>query len=190
MKQPQGNDKQDDKDDEHEHEHVHGPGCDHDHDEGPKGSEGPKAPKGKVPTEEEFQKQLTMLEVARNRIETFGREADILASALRDAARATETLTAVKKMGKKPAEILIPVGSGVFIYAKPASTQEVIMNIGNGISVEYSVTECIEKLETSIKDLSEKEKKIVAELQRLEQSAEALTREVQGMYEQMQRARK
>jgi uncharacterized protein YlxW (UPF0749 family) len=47
----------------------------------------------------------------------------------------------------------------------------------------------MEKLTSSLKDLGDKEKKVVAELERLEASAEALTREVQTMYEEMQRSK-
>lgn len=169
--------------DAHDHDHDH----EHDHDE-PHAA--PKGKKAGPPTEEDLQKQLTVLEIARNRIEAFSREADMLASAIRDHGRATETLKAVSAMAKKPAEILVPVGAGVFIFAKPASTNTVLMNIGNGITVERSVDDAIEKLTAALKDISEKETKVIAELERLEASAEAQTREVQAMYEEMQRAKK
>lgn len=193
MKRPQENgEKQgDDKDDHiydgHNHDHDH----EHDHDEGPPK---PTRPKGKTagpPTEEDLQKQLTVLEIARNRIEAFGREADLLASAMRDHGRATGTLTAVSVMGRKqPSEILVPIGAGVFIFAKPVFTNKVLMNIGHGITAEYPIDDALEKLTKALKDIEEKEKKVVAELERLEASAEALTREVQAMYEEMQRAKK
>jgi prefoldin alpha subunit len=187
MKQPQDNDGKDPEDDHvidgHDHDHDH----EHHHD-APKGKGGPK--KDHVPTEEELQKQITMLEVARSRIEAFSREAEIIVSALRDHSRAADTLEAIKSMSaKNPAEVLIPVGAGVFIYAKPASTNTVLMNIGNGVNAEFGVKDAIEKITANVKDLKEKEKKVVTELQRLEDQAEALTRQAQGMYEQMQKAK-
>jgi len=189
MKPPKDNDGkgQDPEDDHivdgHHHEHDH----EHDHEE-PKGKGGPK--KDHIPTEEELQKQITMLEVARNRIEAFSREAEIITSALRDHSRASDTLEAIKSMpAKKPSEVLVPVGAGVFMYAKPASTNTVLMNIGNGINAEFSIKDAMEKISANIKDLEDKEKKVVTELQRLEDQAEALTRQAQGMYEQMQRAK-
>jgi len=78
----------------------------------------------------------------------------------------------------------------VFIFAKPVFTNKVLMNIGNGITAEYPIDDALEKLTKALKDIEEKEKKVVAELERLEASAEALTREVQAMYEEMQRAKK
>jgi len=187
MKQPQdGNEKNPEDDhiiDGHHHDHDH----DHEH-EAPKGKGGPK--KDHIPTEEELQKQITMLEVARNRIEAFSREAEIISSALRDHARASDTLEAIKSMpAKQPSEVLIPVGAGVFMYAKPASTNTVLMNIGNGINAEFGIKDAIDKIAANVKDLAEKEKKVVTELQRLESQAEALTRQAQAMYEQMQRAK-
>lgn len=190
MKHPQNGEKQDEKDDHiydgHDHEHHH----EHEHEE--KGGRPAKPGKPKregPPNEEDLQKQLTILEVARNRIEAFSREADMLASALRDHTRATETLKAIDAMEKKPAEVLVPVGAGVFIFAKPSVTNKVLMNIGNGITAEYPIGDAMEKLTSSLKDLGDKEKKVVAELERLEASAEALTREVQTMYEEMQRSK-
>jgi prefoldin alpha subunit len=192
MKQPQNGEKQDEpqKDDHiydgHDHEH------DHDHEHEGKGGKPAKPGKPKregPPTEEDLQKQLTILEVARNRIEAFSREADLLGSALRDHTRATETLKAIDAMEKKPAEVLVPIGAGVFIFAKPSVTNKVLMNIGNGITAEFAIGDAREKLTSSLKDLEEKEKKVVAELERLEASAEALTHEVQTMYEEMQRAK-
>lgn len=191
MKRPQenGEKKGDDKDDHiydgHDHDHGH-----EDDDEAPKPEKPGKGKKAGPPTEEDLQKQLTVLEIARNRIEAFGREADMLASAMRDHGRATETLKAVSSMSKKPAEILVPIGAGVFIFAKPVSTKTILMNIGNGITAEYDVDDALEKLTKALKDIEEKEKKVVAELERLEASAEAQTREVQAMYEEMQRAKK
>jgi prefoldin alpha subunit len=189
MKQPQdGNGKDQDPEDDHIVDgKCHDPDCNHDHG-APKAKGGPK--KDHIPTEEELQKQITMLEVARNRIEAFSREAEIIASALRDHARASDTLDAIKSMpAKKPSEVLIPVGAGVFMYAKPASTNTVLMNIGNGINAEFSIKDAIDKIAANVKDLEDKEKKVVTELSRLEGQAEALTRQAQAMYEQMQRAK-
>ena len=189
MKQPQDNDGKDQNPEDdhivdgHHHDHDH----EHEHD-APKAKGGPK--KDQIPTEEELQKQITMLEVARNRIEAFGREAELISSALRDHSRAAETLNAIRAMSaKQPAEVLIPVGAGVFIFAKPVSTNTVLMNIGNGVNAEFDVKDAIEKIEANVKDLKDKEKKVVTELQRLEDQAEALTRQAQGMYEQMQKAK-
>jgi prefoldin alpha subunit len=189
MKQPKDKDGKDQnpEDDHIVDGHHHDHNCDHDHG-APKGKEGPK--KDHIPTEEELQKQITMLEVARNRIEAFGREAELIATAIRDHSRAADTLEAIKSMpAKKPSQVLVPVGAGVFMYAKPDSTNTVLMNIGNGINAEFSIKDALDKVNANVKDLQEKEKKVVTELTRLEDQAEALTRQAQGMYEQMQRAK-
>jgi len=141
----------------------------------------------KMPTEEDLQKNIQMIEMARNRIEAYTKEAEAIAAAHRDNLRAKETLTAINEM-EKPSEILVPIGGGVFIHAKPTKTKKVLLNLGVDVGAEYGIDKAIEKLEKTMKTLEEKEKAVVVELQKIEVSAEALTRETQGMYERMQKS--
>jgi len=141
----------------------------------------------KMPTEEDLQKNIQMIEMARNRIEAFTKEAEAIAAAHRDNLRAKETLNAIDEM-EKPSEIMIPIGGGVFIHAKPTKTKKVLMNLGVDVGAEYDIEKAIQKLDKAMKSLEEKEKAVVVELQKLEVSAEALTRETQAMYERIQKA--
>ena len=154
-----------------------------------KGSQGDEDEKKeqKTPTEEDLQRNIQMIEMARNRIEAFSKEAESIAAAHRDNYRAKETLTAINEM-EKPTEILVPIGGGVFIHAKPTKTKKVLLNLGVDVGAEFEIDKAIEKLDKTMKALEEKEKAVVTELQKIEVSAEALTRETQAMYERMQKA--
>lgn len=162
---------------------------DEEDDEAPKATTDTKEDKeDKVPTEEDLQKGLSMLEVYKQQMEAYAREAERIGASLTDHARALDTLNALKNM-KQPTEMIIPIGAGVFIHVKPTTTSKTVMKIGAGISAEYEVEATYGKVEEAIKEMEEREKKVITELQKVERTAEALSQQLQASYEQMQKAR-
>ena len=145
------------------------------------------AKEDRIPTEEDLQRNIAIIEMTRNRIEAFTKEAEALSATIRDYIRAKETLEAMRDM-EKPSEILVPIGGGMFIHAKPTTTRKVLVNIGTDVGTEFEVEPAIERLEARMKDLEGKEKTVIGELQKMEVQAEALTRETQAMYDRMQKA--
>lgn len=141
----------------------------------------------RVPTEEDLQQGLAMLELYKQQMEALAREAERLGASMQDHGRAIETLEAMGKMSK-PTEMLVPIGAGVFINVKPTSTKKTIMKVGVGISAEYDVEQALEKVNGSVKAMEEREKKVITDLQKVERTAQALSQQLQAMYERMQQA--
>lgn len=66
-------------------------------------------------------------------------------------------------------EMLVPIGSGSFVYAKLASIERVVLNVGAGVSIEKPVAEAKEALKARKAEVSEAGKKLGEMLGKIDQ---------------------
>ena len=74
-----------------------------------------------------------------------------LYSVLREAIAATESIKSLSL--KSDSDALVPVGMGTFVKAKISSRDNIVLNIGAGISLEKDSNSAINYLEARIKEI-------------------------------------
>lgn len=66
-------------------------------------------------------------------------------------------------------EMLVPIGSGSFVYAKLASKERVVLNVGSGVSIEKTASEAGESLKARKAEVAEAGKKLGEMLGKIDQ---------------------
>ncbi len=66
-------------------------------------------------------------------------------------------------------EMLVPIGSGSFVYARLASKERVVLNVGAGVSIEKPVAEAKESLKARKAEVAEAGKKMGEMLGKIDQ---------------------
>jgi len=77
-------------------------------------------------------------------------------------------------------EILVPIGSGSFIHGKLASKENVILNVGAGVSIEKRSEEAVEILKARKNEVLEGSKKLTEVLAKIDQEMQ----KIQGIMQQ------
>jgi prefoldin alpha subunit len=65
-------------------------------------------------------------------------------------------------------EMLVPIGSGSFVFAKLASKERVVLNVGAGVSMEKPVAEAKESLKVRKAEVAEAAKKLSEMLNKID----------------------
>ncbi|MEM2870586.1 MAG: prefoldin subunit alpha [Thermoplasmata archaeon] len=135
--------------------------------------------------EEELSRSLEELEMAKLRLESLSRQAELLQASLSEHARAIETIRAFSAL-KEGTEILIPVGAGTFLPARSAGATHAIVGIGAGVSVEKGTEEALAKLEKDAAEIELAQKKIIQELRNVEKQAGLLSQKIQTLQRELE----
>jgi prefoldin alpha subunit len=96
------------------------------------------------------------------------------------------TLDGISKTGEEEQEILIPVGSNSFVFAKLQDVQKVIVGIGGDVAIESSIEKAQERLGNRMRELREVSTTLQNQLRGSLQKVEELRAQVQEMYNKMQ----
>ncbi len=94
----------------------------------------------------------------------------LTAEGLDRAAKAVESMEAASE-GQ---DMLVPIGSGSFVYAKLASKEKVVLNIGAGVSIEKTAAEAKEALKARRAEVAEGSKKLSEMLSRIDQEMQKI----------------
>ena len=65
-------------------------------------------------------------------------------------------------------EMLVPIGSGSFVFAKLASKERVVLNVGAGVSIEKPAAEARESLKIRKAEVAEASKKLSEMLNKID----------------------
>jgi len=65
-------------------------------------------------------------------------------------------------------EMLVPIGSGSFVFAKLASKERVVLNVGAGVSIEKPAAEARESLKVRKAEVAEASKKLSEMLNKID----------------------
>jgi len=120
--------------------------------------------------EEELQKNMAIIEYYKEQLRSLELQFSYLQNTIADNTKAKITLEKFSKE-KKEADVLLPIGGGVFIDAKAKNPAKVLFDVGNGIVIEKTSNEAAEKLGKRIKDLQQTEEKISSMAQQLQNGA-------------------
>jgi len=96
------------------------------------------------------------------------------------------TLDGVSKSNEGQ-EILIPIGSNSFVFAKIQNLQKVLIGIGSDVAVESSIEEAQERLGQQMRELREVAETLQNQYRSSLQKVEVLRAQVQESYNKMQK---
>ncbi|OPX80028.1 MAG: Prefoldin subunit alpha [Methanosaeta sp. PtaB.Bin039] len=81
-------------------------------------------------------------------------------------------------------EILVPIGSGSYAYAKLASTDRIILNVGGGVSLDKPVDQALETLKKRRAEIGEGVRKLGEAVSKVEGEMA----QIQSVIEQLEHA--
>jgi len=131
--------------------------------------------------EEQLRQAIGAMEFYKAQLENLLEQQQLVRYSLEENLRAIGTLKEIKTAGKG-SEILVPVGGGSFIYAEVSSDEKILIGIGSGISIEKSIDDAIQTLESRVKELQESLEKLEEQRSRIEEEHARLARTVQEAY--------
>ena len=130
-------------------------------------------------SEEEIRRLLAAYEQYQAQAEGISHQlglSQIAAQGLESALAAVDALEEAE-VGQ---EILVPIGSGSFIHGKLASKENVILNVGAGVSIEKRSEEAKEILKARKNEVLEGSKKLTEVLAKIDQEMQ----KIQGIMQQ------
>jgi prefoldin alpha subunit len=130
-------------------------------------------------SEEEIRRLLAAYEQYQAQAEGISHQlglSQIAAQGLESALAAVDALQEAE-VGQ---EILVPIGSGSFIHGKLASKENVILNVGAGVSIEKRSEEAVEILKARKNEVLEGSKKLTEVLAKIDQEMQ----KIQGIMQQ------
>lgn len=75
-------------------------------------------------------------------------------------------------------EILIPMGSGIFMQGSLGSSKKIIMNVGSGVCVEKNLDDSISVVGDQIKEVENAAVQMIAGLEEMSEKRESLRKEL------------
>ena len=109
--------------------------------------------------EEELQKNMTLIEYYKEQLKTLEYQFSLIQTTIADQTRAKITLEQLNGV-KDETELLLPIGGGGFINAKIMNSSKILYDVGEGIVIEKSIDDAINKVDSRIKELQQTEEKI------------------------------
>jgi prefoldin alpha subunit len=102
-------------------------------------------------SEEKAQQLMQQMQMLETYFADLSQREGTLYSVLREATAAIQSIKSLCQ--KSDSEALVPVGMGTFVKTKISSSDNVVLNIGSGISLEKDSTSAINYLEARIKEI-------------------------------------
>ncbi len=135
----------------------------------------------------ELRRGLAVLDRYREQLEGMAQQQEIVRVSLEEHMRARETLLRYQQAGAG-AEVLVPLGASAFVAAAVKDTAKAFVSIGSDLVVYDDIAKQLERLDARIKSITEASGAIGQRLAELQERAEAQSAEVQGLYDQLNRA--
>jgi len=102
-------------------------------------------------SEEKAQQLMQQMQMLETYFADLSQREGTLYNILREA---TAAIQSIKSLNQKPdSESLVPIGMGTFVKTKISSSDNIVLNIGAGISLEKDSSSAINYLESRIKEI-------------------------------------
>ena len=102
-------------------------------------------------SEEKAQQLMQQMQMLETYFADLSHREGTLYSVLREATAAIQSIKSLSQ--KSDSEALVPVGMGTFVKTKISSNDNIVLNIGSGVSLEKDHTSAINYLEARIKEI-------------------------------------
>jgi prefoldin alpha subunit len=120
--------------------------------------------------EDELQKYMTLIEYYKEQLKTLEYQFSLIQNTINDQTKAKLTLEKMKGT-KNDSELLLPIGGGAFINASLKNSSKVLYDVGEGIVIEKTIEDAINKIDIRIKELQDTEEKISTMAQQIQNEA-------------------
>jgi prefoldin alpha subunit len=130
--------------------------------------------------DEEFQRYMIQIEQYKEQLNNLEMQMSYMQSALAEYNRAKITVENLEKL-EKETEMIIPLGGGAFINAKPNNCSKVLVDIGAGYVTEKNYEDAVKKIDERIKMLEKTQERIQSMMEQLEAEANELSQKAQKL---------
>jgi prefoldin alpha subunit len=102
-------------------------------------------------SEEKAQQLMQQMQMLETYFQDLSQREGTLYSVLREATAAIQSIKSLSQ--KSDSETLVPIGMGTFVKTKTSSNENIVLNIGAGVSLEKDPKSAINYLEARIKEI-------------------------------------
>jgi len=134
--------------------------------------------------EEAFRRVTEELRKLEDAYNSFQGQMSLLDTVLSELQMANATLEGLKKE-KPEVSLLVPIGGGVYVKAKLADIEQVVMSIGVGISKEKSIDEAIGSIGARISELQATKAKMEQQISLCVERINEKRGELEAIYEKI-----
>jgi prefoldin alpha subunit len=117
--------------------------------------------------EEEIRRLLAAYQQYQAQSEAIAQQLGLTQMTIQGLDRAISAIDALDSAADEQ-EMLVPIGSGSFVFAKLASKERVVLNVGAGVSIEKPAAEARESLKVRKAEVAEASKKLSEMLNKLD----------------------
>jgi len=96
---------------------------------------------------------ISLFEAYKEQLESLEKQAAYVQAIIEDYTKAKVTMEKLSKT-KKDSDVLVPIGGGVFLYAKYDSNAKILLSEGADVVIERDIDYAIDALQKRIDDLN------------------------------------
>lgn len=130
--------------------------------------------------DEELQRYMIQMEQYKEQLSNLDMQINYIQSAVAEYTRAKVTVENLEKL-EKETEMIIPIGGGAFIDAKPTNSSKVLVDIGAGYITEKNYEDAVKKIEQRIEMLEKTQERIQSMMQQMEKEATEISQKAQAL---------
>jgi len=132
----------------------------------------------KAGADEEIRQAEMIFESSRSQLEYLEENARMIGASIAEHMRTRETLENYGDAG----EMLVPIGAGVFINAKPVKADKALVSVGAGASVEMGTKDAIAHVERNIEKLNAARGKATERIAQIKEQMKSIAGRMESLY--------
>ena len=133
--------------------------------------------------DEELQRYMIQIEQCKEQLNNLEMQMNYIQSAVAEYARAKVTVENLEKL-EKETDMIIPIGGGVFLNAKPTNSSKVLVDIGAGYVGEKGYEDAVKKIDERIQMLEKTQEKIQTMIEQVQTEASEISEKAQKLTEE------
>jgi len=133
--------------------------------------------------EKEMQEKMIMYQLLQRQLDIFKEQLMQLEKTLIEVETTNQILVDMKKL-KKDSEVMISLGSGLFVQGKIINAKKIVMSPGANVMVENDIEKSREELEKKKKEMEKMGKKLQDEMNGIVQRINQIGPELEKMAQQ------
>jgi len=130
--------------------------------------------------DEELQRYMMQIEQYKEQLTNLEMQISYTQSAVAEYNRAKVTVENLEKLDKET-EMVIPLGGGAFINAKPTNSSKVLVDIGAGYVAEKNYEDAAKKIDERIEMLEKTQERMKSMMEQLESEATEISQKAQKL---------
>jgi prefoldin alpha subunit len=132
----------------------------------------------------ELQEKILRAELLQAHAQQVQDQLAVIISSLEQHTLTREAVKHLENIGVNK-EILLPLGSGVYVYAKLSSIDKVLINVGASVLVHKKPSESLQIVDEKITKLTESRDKLQKSLLDIKENLNKLKPEIQQIYKEI-----